>query len=111
MLFTTILALFAAAASAAPAQEGAESSKVNKRFIGGRCGVHVHAFSGTNDKGKHEMNVWVYDGQGMQIWEKQSIWSDGTCVAKSEGLPKQLIVNSLGSGVSSLPMDSHLTSL
>ncbi|RSL66598.1 hypothetical protein CEP54_003634 [Fusarium duplospermum] len=95
--FTSIL-LFLGLAIAAPTQEAAEAPKINKRFNGGWCGVHVHTFDGENAKGSHEMNVWVYDGKQQLIWSKESIWGDGQLMAESEGLPLVLNINTQGSG-------------
>jgi hypothetical protein len=90
--------LFLGLVIAAPAQEAAEAPKINKRFNGGWCGVHVHTFDGENAKGSHEMNVWVYDGKQQLIWSKESIWGDGQLMAESEGLPLVLNINTHGSG-------------
>ncbi|KAM6509957.1 hypothetical protein FALCPG4_017591 [Fusarium falciforme] len=90
--------LFLGFAIAAPTQEAAEAPKINKRFNGGWCGVHVHTFDGENAKGSHEMNVWVYDGKQQLIWSKESIWGDGQLMAESEGLPLVLNINTHGSG-------------
>ncbi|KAL6364536.1 hypothetical protein LRP88_01939 [Fusarium phalaenopsidis] len=95
--FSSVL-LFLGLAIAAPAQEAAEAPKINKRFNGGWCGVHVHTFDGENAKGSHEMNVWVYDGKQQLIWSKESIWGDGQLMAESEGLPLVLNINTHGSG-------------
>ncbi|RSM14906.1 hypothetical protein CEP52_001075 [Fusarium oligoseptatum] len=73
--FTSILFLLGLAI-AAPTQEAGEAPKINKRFNGGWCGVHVHTFDGENAKGSHEMNVWVYDDKQQLIWSKESIWGD-----------------------------------
>lgn len=90
--------LFLGLVIAAPAQEAAEAPKINKRFNGGWCGVHVHTFDGENAKGSHEMNVWVYDGKQQLIWSKESIWGDGQLMAESEGLPLVLNINTHGPG-------------
>ncbi|RMJ20283.1 hypothetical protein BHE90_004806 [Fusarium euwallaceae] len=95
--FTSILFLLGLAI-AAPTQEAGEAPKINKRFNGGWCGVHVHTFDGENAKGSHEMNVWVYDGKQQLIWSKESIWGDGQLMAESEGLPLVLNINTHGSG-------------
>ncbi|KAI8652525.1 hypothetical protein NCS57_01316700 [Fusarium keratoplasticum] len=95
--FSSVL-LFLGFAIAASTQEAAEAPKINKRFNGGWCGVHVHTFDGENAKGSHEMNVWVYDGKQQLIWSKESIWGDGQLMAESEGLPLVLNINTHGSG-------------
>lgn len=96
--FTPFL-LFGALAMAAPAQQGAgEPKSLNKRFNGGWCGVHVHTFNGENEKGSHEMNVYVYDGKKQLVWQKESIWGNGQLYVESEGLPDVLNVNTFGPG-------------
>ncbi|RGP77233.1 hypothetical protein FLONG3_4748 [Fusarium longipes] len=91
--FKSIL-LFTGFAMAAPTPENEKT--LTKRFNGGWCGVHVHQFLGENPKGTHEMNVFVYDGKGQQVWSKESIWGDGTLMAESEGLPQVLNINAFG---------------
>ncbi|CAG7558251.1 unnamed protein product [Fusarium equiseti] len=92
--FKSVL-LFAGLAMAAPTPEVEKS--LTKRFNGGWCGVHIHLFLGENPKGKHEMNVFVYDGKQQMVWSQESIWGDGLLMAKSEGLPAELNINTFGS--------------
>ncbi|RBR25590.1 uncharacterized protein FIESC28_01553 [Fusarium coffeatum] len=92
--FKSVL-LFTGLAMAAPTRETEKS--LTKRFNGGWCGVHIHLFQGENAKGSHEMNVFVYDGKQQMVWSQESIWGDGLLMAKSEGLPAELNINTFGS--------------
>ncbi|KAJ4256281.1 hypothetical protein NW762_009361, partial [Fusarium torreyae] len=95
VLFTSVL-LFIGLAIAAPTAEG--DNKLTKRFNPGWCGVHIHLFDGENEKGSHEMNVYVYDGTQQLVWSKESIWGNGLLMTEIEGLPKILNVNTRGAG-------------
>ncbi|KAF4943178.1 hypothetical protein FSARC_14998 [Fusarium sarcochroum] len=93
--FTSILLLVGLAIAASTA-EG--DKQLTKRFNGGWCGVHIHLFDGENEKGTHEMNVFVYDGTQQLVWSKESIWGNGLLMAESEGLPAILNINARGAG-------------
>jgi hypothetical protein len=85
-----------AAMPTSPAEEGIAT--LDKRFNGGWCTLHIHLHMGPNEKGTHEMNVRVFDGNEMVVWQKESIWGDGVLVAHSEGLPEVLNINAFPSG-------------
>ncbi|SPJ71736.1 uncharacterized protein FTOL_01464 [Fusarium torulosum] len=95
--FKSVL-LLAGLAMAAPTSPAEGVKTLDKRFNGGWCTLHIHLHMGDNESGQHEMNVRVFDGTEMVVWEKNSIWGDGILVAQSENLPQVLNINAFPSG-------------